>query len=414
MVHLASDPAFACPIEPRASSRSAEQVVIFDVLSHGSMHLQFNEAYVRLVRAAFPSHPIVFHARPAHLEGLWGRIGDVDRVEMRPCAPFAVPFGFSHHSPLAGRWAARNSVRGIRRLLTDCSPLFVSVLGVDANLYADFRRSWRSVDDIPLHLILHSQLGDSMLWRSRNPFVRIFDFASVIDRPLPPPVRLVALELGVQQAITEFTRKPVDGICTLEHPILRSEWCSNQSFRRDGVLRIGFLGHSSRTKGFPLFAELARKHRSQERRFEAVGMWAPDTEIANLSSLDRVPVQGGLPRTAYLEALATVDAVCLPLSGRAYDFIASGSVSDAIAGLKPLIALRTRTLEAIWDRYGPIGYLAQSSQELDEYVGTMTLSKFLHDQKTWRGNLQKLRYSRLPESQAENYAKLIGAGAISC
>ena len=402
-------PTTALPVTDRHDRHAQGQIVVFDVLSHGSMHLQFNEAYLRLVRAAFPACSVVFYARAAHIESLAERITDLDGIDMRPCAPFAVPFGLSHHSPLAGRWAARQAIGNILRLLTACSPLMVAILGVDANIYAGLRRSWRA--NTPLHLILHSQLGDSMLWRSRNPIIRAFDFVSVIDRPLQPAIRLVALELGVKEAIADITCKPGRGVVTLEHPILRSEWCSGTAPLSE-MLRIGFLGHSSHTKGFPLFAEMARKYRQPKKRFEAIGLWAPNTEALDLSGLDRLPARGGLPRAAYLNALAGVDVVCLPLAGRAYDFIASGSVSDAIAGLKPLVALHTRTLAAIWERYGPIGYLAQSEEELDAYVGAMSKRALQPDRQIWAENLSRLRYARLPESLATGYRALTEAVEI--
>jgi glycosyltransferase involved in cell wall biosynthesis len=405
-------PVTTLPVIGRHAHSTRRQIVVFDVLSHGRMHLQFNEAYLRLVRAAFPAYTVVFYAQAAHIENLAGRIADLSEIEMRPCAPFAVPFGLSHHSPVAGRWAARQAISNIVKLISSCSPLMVAILGVDANMYASFRRTWRA-RNTPLHLILHSQLGDSVLWRSRNPFIRAFDFVSVIDQPLPSAIRLVTLELGVKEAIAGVTSKPDRGVVTLEHPILRSEWRSELSPPSE-TLRVGFLGHSSRTKGFHLFAEMARKYRLPEKRFEAIGMWAPNTEALDLSGLDRLPERGGLPRAAYLNALAGVDVVCLPLAGRAYDFIASGSVSDAIAGQKPLIALQTRTFAAIWERYGPIGYLARSEEELDAYVSTMSKLGLQRDRQIWAKNLSQLRYARLPESLAKNYRPLVEAAEVSC
>jgi len=408
-----TEPAVVLPMIGHEDRHASEQIVVFDVLSHENMHLQFNEAFLRLVRAAFPDHSVVFHARLAHIESIAARTGDLAGIDMRPCEPFAVPFGLSHHSPIAGRWAARRAISNILDLLADCSPRLVAILGVDANLYAGLRRTWRS-KKTPLHMILHSQLGDSVLWRSRNPVVRAFDFVSVIDRPLPPPIRLVALELGVEEAIAQISGKPGRGVVTLEHPILRSEWRPDIAPRQDETLRIGFVGHSSRTKGFHLFAEMARKYHLPTKKFEAIGMWAPNTETIDLSGLDRLPERGGLPRAAYLRALSGVDVVCLPLAGRAYDFIASGSVSDAIAGLKPLVALQTRTLAAIWEKYGPIGYLARSEEELDAYVGAMSKSGLQQDRQTWAKNLAKLRDARLPSSLAKSYRALIEAAELRC
>jgi len=59
------------------------------------MHLQFNEAYIRLIHQAFPDHRVVFHARTAHLTSLSARLTGLDRIDMRACPAFTVPFGLS-------------------------------------------------------------------------------------------------------------------------------------------------------------------------------------------------------------------------------------------------------------------------------------------------------------------------------
>ena len=384
-------------------------VVVFDVLSHATMHLQFNEAYVRLVHAAFPKKRCVFFARSEHLHSLAPLVDDLDRIELRPCEPLTIPFGLSRHNPVAGRWAAQKVFKDVKKATRNVASVLVSILGVDANLYAVFRDRWSESSDAPLHLILHSQLGDSMAWRSRNPLVRKGDFVTAIGRSLPTNVTLVALELGVKEAIGAISARLIPNIITLEHPILESEWITAHRLPAEGKLRIGFLGHSSRTKGFDIFADMARAYRSADRRFEAIGIWAPNTDTLDLSGLDRVPAHDGLSREAYLRALADVDLVCLPLSSRAYDFVASGCVSDAIAGLKPLVALRTRSLAAIWDRYGPIGHLANDNDELRTFIGTFSNHDFVQCYPRWVTNLTKLRSARLPTMLASDYRASVPA-----
>ena len=272
---------------------------------------------IRLIHQAFPDYRVVFHARTAHLTSLSARLTDLDRIDMRACPAFAVPFELSHHSPLAGRWAAAKTARDMRDLLGHRSPALVAVLGVDAE---------------------------------------------VMD---------------------------------------------------DGPVRIGFLGHSSRTKGFHLFADLARNYPGA-RQLEAIGMWAPDTKALDLSGLELLPMRGGLPRADYLKQLSVIDMVCLPLSSRAYDFIASGPVSDSIAALKPLIALRTRTLAAVWERYGPIGFIAETEQDLTKYVSELSRCRFEQQAEVWRDNLRKIRHARLPASLAKNYPPVDDVSAAQC
>src|SRR5439155_23274529 len=82
--------------------------------------------------------------------------------------------------------------------------------------------------------------------------------------------------------------------------------------------------------------------------FHAIGHSSPETDHLNTSTLTRKPSKTPLLREEYLAALDEVDLVCLPLHSRSYDFTGSGTVSDAIAALKPLSVLRDRTIESLF------------------------------------------------------------------
>jgi len=120
-----------------------------------------------------------------------------------------------------------------------------------------------------------------------------------------------------------------------------------------------------------------------------------------------------LPREEYLKALKEIDLVCLPLHSGAYDFTGSGSVSDAIAALKPLIVLRNRTMEAIFARYGPIGWLADDRDDLFELVRTLDPIKFALQHSSWIDNLRAIREARRPEALAKSYAASVATTAES-
>ncbi len=117
-----------------------------------------------------------------------------------------------------------------------------------------------------------------------------------------------------------------------------------------------------------------------------------------------------MDRADYLQAVREIDLVCLPLHGRAYDFTASGTVADAVSALKPLIAFRSRTLDAIVARYGPIGWLVDSEAELIQTVRTLDRAAFLAARPQWVANLCRMREARRPEALAPAYAAAINAG----
>lgn len=389
-----------------ASEAPAAEIVLFDFISHENMHLPFNEEYLRTLRAAFPTDRIAFNAGAGHVANLKPRVADLAGIAFTPCQPFTPPFGLSRHSILGGRWAARDCRAQMVRALSGRTPRLVTLLGVDGNLYAEIGRRWPAVSWAPLHMVLHGQLGDAMVWRSRNPVARAFDIVAEISRPLPSSVRLVALELGVREAIAELA--PANhSVITMEHPVLTSEWSSESPSRNDGQLKIGFLGNARRSKGFEVFANLARNSPRNDIEFEAIGIAAPDTDHLDVSALSRKPSRTALSRDEYLAATRDIDLVCLPLHGRAYDFTASGTVADAVAALKPLLALRNRTLDAMVTRYGPIGWLVDNEAELFYLVQTLDQAAFKALLPTWVENLRKMREARRPEAIALSYAQLV-------
>jgi hypothetical protein len=250
-------------------------------------------------------------------------------------------------------------------------------------------------------MILHNHLGDAVRWRSRNPLIRAADMVSQVQKPLPANVRILALELGVSEAIAERFPAIVPSVRTFEHPSLVSEWTpARTSPQADAKTRIAFLGNASRTKGFDVFLSLVNACASDALEFHAIGIDAGIQQ--GIEALARRPTKGGVPRREYIDALAGMDFVCLPLSSLEYAFIASGSVTDAIAAAKPLLALRTRTLDGIFERYGPVGFLADTPEELIDYVKNNT-REMLESREQWVANIQKVRQARCPEALGPVY-----------
>ena len=379
-------------------------IAVFDFLSFDHVHLPFNEGYLRILRAAYPDDHISFSAAKGHIEQLTPRVADLADVTLQPCKSFETPFGLSHHNPLAGRWGARQCLNMIARHTVGRHVRLIALLGFNASLLALIRHRWPRVSSAPLHMILHSHLGEAMGWRSRNPLIRATDLVSQLRRPLPQSVRIVALELGMKEAINDTLPAVSPAVVTLEHPILSSEWTANPPLTPTGKVKIGFVGHARRAKGFDLFVELAHRCSRDDIEFHAIGHSSPETDQLDLSRLARKPSQMPLLRDEYLAALEGVDLVCLPLPGHVYDFTGSGTVSDAIAALKPLIVFRNRTMEAIFARYGPIGWLADDRDDLFRLVGELDPIEFARRHSSWVNNLKALREARRPELLAKSYA----------
>lgn len=380
-------------------------IAVFDFLSHAAMHLPFNEGYLRVLRAAFPSDHIIFHAQPDHIAALAPRLQDIERLSLRPIAPFKVPFGLSRHNPIGGSLAARACISAIRTSLHGISLRLSAVLGADANLHEALRRSWPGITSAMLHIVLHNHVAAAVSWRSRNPLLRRFDLQARLQNKLPRNVRLLALELGIAEAIEELAPAMSESVDTLEHPILESEWYRNDT-TRTGELRIAFVGHCSADKGFGAFAAWAKRYAGPELSFYAVGLAARETSEMDLSGLARLPSKTHVPRDEYVSVLASCDVVCLPL-GALYAYVASGSVIDAIAALKPLFCLENASLLRMSAKYGPFGMLAPDMAALESYVAGLTRAAFMQAAEKWAESLTQLREARRPAVLGETYRLLV-------
>ena len=392
------------------SSRVAVQpseIAVFDFLSDEHVHLAFNEGYLRILRAAYPHDRLWFRGTKGHVERLAPRVADLADIAFQPCKPFETPFGLSHHNPLAGRWAARQCLKLVAQEAAGRPVRLIALLGFNASLLSVMGRGRSPTSAVPLHMILHSHLGEAMVWRSRNPLIRAGDLISQITRPLLPSVRIVALELGIKEAVIDASPAISPSIVTLEHPILRSEWAEDPPAAGVGRVKIAFVGHARRAKGFDVFVQLADRCSRNDLEFHAIGHSSPETDHLDTNALTRKPSKTQLPREEYLAALEEVDLVCLPLHSRAYDFTGSGTVSDAVAALKPMIVMRNRTIETVFDHYGPIGWLADGSDDLFELVRTLDPAEFGRQRSSWIGNLRAIREARRPETLAESYAASI-------
>ncbi|HEY0421202.1 MAG TPA: hypothetical protein VGC80_16925, partial [Acetobacteraceae bacterium] len=110
------------------------------------------------------------------------------------------------------------------------------------------------------------------------------------------------------------------------------------------------------------------------------------------------------------------DLICQPLDAPSYDFTASGTVSDAVAALRPVLAFRNRSFDAITSRYGPIGYFAESPEDMRHFLQALDPGRFAAMRETWVASLRRMREARHPEVLAARYQELVAesGGEVDC
>jgi len=120
--------------------------------------------------------------------------------------------------------------------------------------------------------------------------------------------------------------------------------------------RIGFLGWTGGDKGFGAFLAAARDF-AGTAEFHAIGHGGPVDGAAGLGGLATAPRADFWPRAEYVRRAAALDFVCMFYDARAYRFVASGVLMDALALGIPVIAPDIPLLARIAAQHGEIGLL---------------------------------------------------------
>jgi len=366
-------------------------------------HVAVNAGVIDTVAEALPDEIHVYtEARHgAHLRNALGnRHGDRIRwLEVAiPERRAGVVARMPREYGLLRRAAAGHGVPRLRVLLSAHRSL----------LWALAARRMFGGDRIPTQVVLHGEVGEVAGWRSRNPLRRLFDKRSTLARCFGRGTQYLVLEHAIADALRAEMPRIAPGVAALPHPILAGELGDASLPPGSSAIRIGFLGLATEAKGFGVFLEVAeRLARACPGRFEfhAVGSTPPGSASNGFQALARQPAAQQLSRADFLAGLRAVHYVCLPFRGSHYHFAPSGALLDAVANLRPVIALPTPVLTRMFATHG-IGHLCQSADEIVTVLQQLASGFPAQVYSAQVAAMTALRNERLPRALAGPYREL--------
>tara|TARA_R110001583_G_scaffold7158_6_gene35657 strand:+ start:4194 stop:5360 length:1167 start_codon:yes stop_codon:yes gene_type:complete len=370
-------------------------ILLIDIISHETMHIPFNEGYIRTMRSAFPDDEIIFAATAGHIDNMDQNLTEEFNIKMVKIPNLRdLLKGKSPHSPFFSLPAAKKCWSNVQTLAQGRSIRLASILGSIGPVIHTFSRKWNKSYSGELHFIQHDQFARVNSWRSKNPIIKYFDYLSVLRRGLPERQKLIVLELGLKEMLSKYAPKLIPSILTIEHPVLESEWLLAKPFNSSEPINVGFVGHCGKGKGFDKFLSLAEKFSGDKYKFFAIGKSniRPEDNLS-LQGLTVLPSDGYLPRKNFIDLLNQIDIICLPLPVN-QSFVSSGSIIDAFAGLKPLIITENQSLNAIQDKYGEFGKIVKNQDELDTFFDEFSAKDFIDNMQKWQSTLKNIRKFR--------------------
>lgn len=157
------------------------------------------------------------------------------------------------------------------------------------------------------------------------------------------------------------------------------------------IIKLANIGSASISKGSNWFIELARMNTNPTLVFEIIGAISdvdllPILHDKILYSKDRF-----IDSTSYNKLLSTSSIAVFFLDEKDYAYTASGAFLDAVKYRIPVLALRNRYFENYFRKYGEIGILFDTKEELQSFILKEDLKNILQENSSkWENNFLKI------------------------
>jgi len=369
-------------------------------------HVPFNAGLLTTISSAYPTERLSFFGAARHIDELKREVkpslaDSITWKEIRPPTPgtsYLKRF-FREFRTIRRLLESFPQDASSRLLLTSAYPSTVVALKV-ARLF----QSWR----LPVQIVLHGMSG-VMGKRYRHPIRRLQDMRSALGFLANAGIQYIVLEQSICDTVRHKLPFLSGNIEWLDHPIAPTEG-DTAGITLSNPIRFGFLGLADKSKGFPLFLELANdimaKHRGTAE-FHVIGRFPEHiTQMSGTEALTTTPGTDLMSREKFVLGVRQLHFVVLPHDAATYTLTASGVVLDAIAWQKPILARRIAIFENLFERYGDIGYLFSNDKELRSIVERIVSAADALRYQRQVFNLQMVRKARTPESLATPYREL--------
>lgn len=391
---------------PILVGREFVMVLVCELMFDRGAHVPFNAGFLATIRAAFPREEVAFYGAPAHLEELKKQVGQVfvNTVLWNEILP--IPPGTSYRDRFF------RELKLLRYLLGELSQGLTSRLIITSafpsTVLAVKVARWFRSSAPPVQMVLHEMSG-VIGKRYRHPIRRAQDMKTALTLLGNDGIQYLVLEQIIRDKAVKSLPRLEGRIKAFEHPISPNEGAS-ELVNISEPIRFGFLGTALKSKGYPVFVHLAKTITSTygpRAEFHVIGRCPEESKgVTGTEALATQPTTAPLTRSDFVRSVAMLHFIVLPYEAASYVLSASGVFLDAIAWQKPVIAKKIPTFDAMFARYGDIGYLFDDNTELISIVEQILQSTDVSRYHRQTLTLRDVRKCRDPETLAPVYREL--------
>jgi hypothetical protein len=368
-------------------------------------HVPFNAGMVAMLRAAFPHEQLFFAGAPEHVAAVKTQVGSslADTVAWIDIPAPGRGLGYG------GRLVREVKIlRGLLRMLTRESLLLLTSCYPSTIAAAKLLERF-DTRGVRFQAVLHGGLSGVNGARFRHPIRRLQDMKSALTMFRGSGIQYLVLEDSVRRALVRSLPSLAGRVALLEHPLPPNEEPAADS-RLTTPVRFGFLGAATEFKGFPAFTRIAsamvRRH-GDRVQFHAIGRLDGDAcTLQGFDALATKPAARRLSRGEFVRGVSQLHFIMLLHSPEHYEMNSTGTLLDAMAWQKPVIARRMAMFESLFHAYGDIGYLFSTEQELEALVARIVVCGDDERYQRQVANLRRARETRTPQALAGAYRRI--------
>lgn len=327
-------------------------------------HSEINAAIITTARTTFPEDPVYFIATHKHCEA-------VNEVLTR----HGVNKVFYEELPDNPTSSRVHLIRTVRSVFHSCRKhecTRILIGGFDRryhNIFSFFMPRWFNGW---CYGLVHHQGVYLLPTKGENILRALQTYATSLlwsDR-----IRVLVLGPTVADYLTAHSGYPNVKIEWIYHPYFYNDGGKKQPLEGKNI-QFAFLGRTAKEKGFDIFCrianEIANSTRAGNCRFVLIGglHWRPD-EYSDNGPVVRVKQEKwNLSREDLVSELQKASYLIMPYDRTSYGKTnVSGTFFDAVKYLKPFIALNNPELSHYFEKFGDLGYLCKSADEMKRLI----------------------------------------------
>lgn len=238
-----------------------------------------------------------------------------------------------------------------------------------------FIRMYRTFEHkIPLYIVLHGELEYMREERKRNLIFFGWLWKVLLNNIYVKNTKYIVLGDSIKRELVEkFGDDISKSIISLDHPYVYGDddnLLGNNNL--DKPIRIGSVGEALLAKNSQYIFEIAKRFykeiNNNDVNFEIIGRMEEGVRILANDYVDYSRTNDLLDEKMFAKKVTQINYMIFFYNDEHYTLSASGAFFDAVKYEKPIISLKNKFFEEYFLRYGDIGYMCDSLDEINKCI----------------------------------------------